>query len=101
MYLSHIIQILKGGVFMSKVINISINENDLGDIDTYCTMHNLTRSKFFVQSALEKVQIEHMANGLILISGYLDKLDEGILTDEEKNDLKAVLRVYKGVSYVK
>lgn len=59
-----------------KTINISLSAGDLADIDTYCDMHTLTRSKFFVQAALEKVQAEHLVNSMILLIGYIDKLEK-------------------------
>lgn len=81
---------------MNKTINISLNDGDLADIDTYCTMHNLTRSKFFVQSALEKVQQSHIADSLILLNGYLDKIDCGeFMSEGDLRDLSDITRVLK------
>ena len=79
---------------MTKTISMSINDGDLADINTYCTMHNLSRSKFFIQSALEKIQVEHVANGLILISGYLDRNENNVLTEEDKKNLRDLLRCW-------
>lgn len=82
---------------MSKTITISMSENDLADIDSYCTMHELTRSKFFVQSALEKVGFSRLVDSMILLNGYLDRLDRGqVLDEEDRKMLKDVLRYYSG-----
>lgn len=83
-----------------KTINISLSSGDLADIDTYCSMHTLTRSKFFVQSALEKVQTEHLANSLILLTGYMDKMekisDGAIKPDKEMmEDMKTMVKLLK------
>lgn len=79
---------------MTKAVNISVSDGDLADIDMYCSMHNITRSKFFVQSALEKVQVEHIANSLILISGYLDRIESGeVISEDDKRDLLDIVRV--------
>lgn len=79
-----------------KTIGVSVNKGDLADIDTYCTMHNLTRSKFFVQAALEKVQVEHLANALIFISGYLDKVDENKVSEADRKQLQQIIEFYRG-----
>ena len=83
-----------------KTINISLSAGDLADIDTYCDLHTLTRSKFFVQAALEKVQVEHLSNSLILLTGYMDKLErvsEGkIKFDKETmDDMRAMVNILK------
>lgn len=83
-----------------KTINISLSAGDLADIDTYCDIHTLTRSKFIVQAALEKVQTEHLANSLILLTGYMDKLekfsDGKIKPDKDMmDDMKTMVEILK------
>lgn len=83
-----------------KTINISLSAGDLADIDTYCDIHTLTRSKFFVQAALEKVQTEHLANSLILLTGYMDKIDKlsdgKIKPDKDMmDDMKTMVSILK------
>lgn len=80
---------------MTKTISISVNDNDIKDIDTYCTMHSLTRSKFFVQSALEKVQVEHVANSMIFICGMLDRGEmNGVLNEEDEKMLHDIVKYW-------
>lgn len=78
----------------SKTINISVSTNDLIDIDNYCTMHNLTRSKFFVLSAIEKVQASHLVDSLILLNGILEKRHFEEISDQEKEDLEGILKYW-------
>ena len=78
---------------MSKVLTISMAENDLKEIDAYCTMHELTRSKFMVQSALEKVQQESVANSLIMLCDYLSKTGNlDILSEKDRDVIMAMSR---------
>lgn len=79
---------------MSKTITISMSENDIKNIDTYCTMHELTRSKFMVQASLEKVQQEFIANYFGMLCDHLSKTGnlDGIV---DKNDLNAILALQK------
>lgn len=66
-------------------VNISMSDEDIRNIDAYCNAHNLTRSKFMVQCALDKIQVEQVANCLSLISAYLSKTDiDGVLSDDDK-----------------
>lgn len=76
---------------MSKTITISMSENDIKNIDTYCTMHELTRSKFMVQASLEKVQQESVANSLIMLCDYLNKTGKlDILSEKDINAIMAM-----------
>lgn len=78
---------------MSKTITISMSEDDIKNIDTYCTMHELTRSKFMVQAALEKVQQESVANTLVMLCDYLSKT--GKLDILSENDINTILTMQK------
>ena len=82
---------------MSKTISISLSERDLAEIDNYCTMHELTRSKFFVQSAIEKVGFSHLVDSLILMNGYLDRIDRNESLDEkDRKLLREIAEYYAG-----
>jgi hypothetical protein len=61
-------------------------------------MHSLTRSKFFVQSALEKVQTQHVADSLIYICGLLDKGQmSGVLNAEDEKMLHELTKYWAEV----
>ena len=82
---------------MSKTITISLSERDLAEIDNYCTMHELTRSKFFVQSAIEKVGFSHLVDSMILLNGYLDKIDNNeVLEEKDRKLLREIAQYYAG-----
>lgn len=83
-----------------SIISISMTEGDLADIDTYCTMHSLTRSKFMVQAALEKVQVEHLINSLILLTGYAERFERQAKL-EGKADLEELKRLDELIKFVK
>ena len=86
---------------MSKTVNISMSEADLAKIDAFCLSHDLTRSKFMVEAALEKTWVEDMANGLLCINTYLRRADGGKLIGEEDTALlKKALEKLKGVGVV-
>lgn len=81
----------------TKTISISISENDLRVIDDYCTCHNLTRSKFLLGSAIEKVQVENMANSLLLVNKYLRVVaDKDILEEEDRAMIEQALKIMRG-----
>lgn len=80
-----------------KTINISISENDLKRIDNYCTCHNLTRSKFLLSSAIEKVYVEDLANTLLLANQYLKNIaGKDVLDQEDKEMLEKALNLMRG-----
>lgn len=83
-----------------KTINISLSENDLKRIDDYCTCHNLTRSKFLLHSALEKVYVEDLANNLLLANQYLRNVAEKDVIEEEDRKMieKALNLMRSGLS---
>lgn len=70
---------------MTKTINISVTEADLRRLDDYCVLHNLTRSKFMLEASLEKVYVEDMANGLLMMNKYLGKVkDDSLISDDDR-----------------
>ena len=82
---------------MTKTINISISGDDLKRIDDYCLLHNLSRSKFFLQSVLEKIDVADMIDSLDIISKTLSSASiKGVLSDSDMSDLKTALRLVKG-----
>lgn len=82
---------------MSKSINVSMSEKDLEKIDVYCTMHEITRSKFLVQCALEKVYVADLADGILLLNQVLTKANkECALSDEDRNMLETVSKLVNG-----
>lgn len=81
-----------------KLVNISVNEEDLKKIDAYCMAHNLTRSKFMLESSIEKVFVEDMANGLLMINKYLRKADGGSVLGEDKELLERAVELLGGMN---
>lgn len=80
-----------------KTINISISENDLKKIDDYCTCHNLTRSKFLLSSAIEKVYVEEMANSLLLANQYLRNVaGKDAIQEEDREMIEKALNLMRG-----
>ena len=80
-----------------KTINISITENDLKKIDVYCTCHNLTRSKFLQNSAIEKVYVEDLANNLLLANQYLrDVAGKDVIEEEDREMIEKALNLMRG-----
>lgn len=80
----------------TKTINISVNEKDLKKIDDYCACHNLTRSKFMLQSSIEKCYVEDMANGLLLVNRYLRKSNGGSVLGDDKKLLERAVELLGG-----
>ena len=80
-----------------KTINISVSERDLKKIDDYCTCHNLTRSKFLLSSAIEKVCVEDLANSLLLANHYLrDVAGKDVIEKEDKEMIEKALNLIRG-----
>lgn len=72
----------------TKIINISMDAEDLKEIDLYCMAHNLTRSKFMVQSAVQALEVEKVCNATMRLNKLLlEYSKKGYL---EKDDLKAL-----------
>ena len=72
----------------TKIITISMTEEDLKEIDLYCMAHNLTRSKFMVQSAVQALEVEKVCNATMRLNKLLlEYSKKGYL---EKDDLKAL-----------
>lgn len=80
---------------MTKTINISMSEEDLEKIDTYCTKHALTRSKAFVQAMLDKVAMDEIGAFMRIMAHYsvtnekLTRKDKKLMADALKlmNDM--------------
>lgn len=83
----------------TKTINISISENDLRKIDDYCTCHNLTRSKFLLSSAIEKIHNEEISNSLLLLNQYVRVIAKKNVLDE--NDVLVVEKILDLIRNIK
>lgn len=82
---------------MTKTINISVSNDDLAKIDDYCMTHNLSRSKLFLQSALEKVEISNMISNLEIIASVLaSSAVKNVLSDDDLKRLQSALTMVKG-----
>ena len=80
-----------------KTVNISMSEEDLKKIDDYCACHNLTRSKFMLSSAIEKVYVENLADSLLLANQYLCKVAEKeVIEQQDKEMLEQALKLIRG-----
>lgn len=85
----------------TKNICITINAKDLKSIDDYCTVHSMTRSKFLLQSALEKVWTENIADGLLLLNQYFSRANsKEFLEKEDRELLEKAAALLKGVQGV-
>lgn len=90
------LQNIKGVHEMTKTISISMSENDIQMIDQYCMAHSLTRSKFMVQTAIEQIFVERMADGLLLLNKYYKKATDGtVLTPEDKELLEKAMSYFR------
>lgn len=82
---------------MSKIISISVNNEDLRRVDDYCQAHNLTRSTFVWQSAIEKIQISDLVDCMTVISNVLSKSQNKAGIDEKDLDeIRLALKMIKG-----
>lgn len=82
---------------MTKTINISVSNDDLAKIDDYCMTHNLSRSKLFLQSVLEKVEISNMISNLEVIASVLASgAVKNVLSDDDLKRLQSALTMVKG-----
>lgn len=82
---------------MSKVISISVNDEDLRRVDDYCQAHNLTRSTFVWQSAIEKIQISDLVDCMTVVSNVLSKAQNQTCIDEKDLDeIRLALKMIKG-----
>ena len=83
---------------MIKTVNISLESSDLEAIDKYCLAHNLTRSKFMLQSTIQALEVERLANATRLLYQSLDKFRETGKVDregcEELERLETLIRGY-------
>lgn len=84
---------------MTKIVNISLSEEDLMMIDIYCAKHNFTRSKFFTQLAVEKIQMESLISMLGTLKdicrrgyekGYIDPSHMELVQAIEESLIKEV-----------
>lgn len=75
----------------TKTINISMDTEDLREIDLYCMCHNLTRSKFMVQCAIQSLEMEKVYNATVVLNGTLSRLAEkGYIDEKDKSVVEAV-----------
>ena len=82
---------------MLKTVNISVTEEDLERIDKYCMAHNLTRSKFMLQSTIQALEVEQMANATRLLYQSLDRYREtGKLDESDTQELKTLEQLIRG-----
>lgn len=82
---------------MAKIISISVNDEDLRRVDDYCQAHNLTRSTFVWQSAIEKIQISDLVDSMSVISNVLSKAQNKTCIDEKDLDeIRLALKMIKG-----
>ena len=87
----------------NKKINITIDEELLKRVDAYCEANFQTKSAFFSQCAIEKIQAMESLNTLSEITEILKNIDPNEVIDEntqkEINDLvnlsNKLLRVAK------
>jgi len=76
---------------MIKTINISMSDDDLEDIDGFCKAHNLTRSKFMVQSSIQALNAEKMASATMCMVRVLENFNrEGKLNAEDQKQLDKI-----------
>lgn len=82
---------------MTKIISISVKDEDLRRVDDYCQAHNLTRSTFVWQSAIEKIQISDLVDSMSIISNVLSKAQNKTCIDEKDLDeIRLALKMIKG-----
>lgn len=82
---------------MAKIISISVNDEDLKRVDDYCMAHNLTRSKFVWQAAIEKVDVSDLVDYMSVISNVLSKSQNKTCIDEKDLDeIRLALKMIKG-----
>lgn len=75
----------------TKIITISMNAEDLKEIDLYCMAHNLTRSKFMVQCAIQSLEMEKVYNATVVLNRTLSGLAEkGYIDAKDKSVIEAV-----------
>lgn len=82
---------------MTKIISISVKDEDLRRVDDYCQAHNLTRSTFVWQAAIEKIQISDLVDSMSIISNVLSKAQNKTCIDEKDLDeIRLALKMIKG-----
>lgn len=82
---------------MLKTVNISMTEEDLEAIDRYCMAHNLTRSKFMLQSTLQALDVERLYNATVIMNQALQEYkDKGIVEADDVKLLDAVETIMGG-----
>lgn len=86
---------------MLKTVNISVTEEDLKQIDDYCNAHNLARSKFFVQTAVQAIEVSRLANATVLLNQVLRQYQEKGLVDEADAKILDAIEAVMGGSYGK
>lgn len=78
-----------------------MTEEDVEAIDRYCMAHNLTRSKFMVQSALQALEVEKLYNATVLMNKTLQEYKEKGFVDTEDTKLLDALQTIMGGYYKK
>lgn len=82
---------------MVKTINISITDEDLERVDKYCLAHNLTRSKFMLQSTIQALEVEEMSNATRLLYHTLEKFrNDGKLDECDEKDMARLETMIRG-----
>ena len=83
---------------MTKTINVSMSENDAREIDLFCKAHNLTRSKFLVQCALQCMYAEQTRDAVKYLGNQLMKIRlEGGLETADIKRLESMCEMLGGV----
>jgi len=82
---------------MSKIISISVNDEDLRRVDDFCHAHNLTRSTFVWQSAIEKIAVSDLVDSMSVISNVLSKYqDKSCIDQKDLDEIRLALKMIKG-----